>query len=106
MTAQEVRAIVQAEIGSDWSRSNSHGVDLRSCLVQPRKVVCQNTFPQLNKGKPLELWIVLEEEPGSKECYFIVFDERKYSFGLAYGSPDKPAFNGYYGTFLAALAGM
>src|SRR5262249_34327658 len=61
MTSAEVRAIVEAEIGSDWSQPNAHGIDLRECLVEPRLVSCRNTFPRLHGGRPLTLWIVLEE---------------------------------------------
>jgi hypothetical protein len=45
--------------------------------------VCRNTFPKLNGGKPLQFWIVLEESPGKKDGYLIVFDDRQRIFGLA-----------------------
>jgi len=106
MTPAEVRAIVEAEVGGDWSQSNSHGVDLRKCLVKPRKVACRNTFPKLNKGKPLQLWIVLEETPGKTDGYLIVFDEAKHLFGLADWDGDTPVFLGFHGTFLTTLKGM
>lgn len=106
MTSAEVRAIVEAEIGGDWSQSNSHGVDLRKCVVRPRKVACRNTFPKLNKGKPLEFWIVLEEHPGRKDGYLIVFDEDQRRFGLADWSNETPVFLGFHGTFMNTLLGM
>jgi hypothetical protein len=90
MTSAEVRAIVEAEIGGDWSQSNSHAVDLRRCLVQPRQVACRNTFPKLDAGKPLQLWIVLEERPDTKDGDLIVFDERQRKFGLADWDGDTP----------------
>lgn len=106
MTSGEVRAVVEAQIGTDWDRSNPHGVDLRVSLVEPRKVRCRNTFPKLNGGRPLDLWVVLEEVPGSKDGYLIVFDERKGAFGLADWTNDTVVFLGYHGTFLETLDGM
>src|SRR5437879_569311 len=44
VTKVEVRAIIEEEIQGDWSISNAHKVDLRRCLVSPRKVSCRNTF--------------------------------------------------------------
>jgi hypothetical protein len=106
MTSAEVREVVEAEVGSDYSQSNAHGVDLRRCLVQPRNVSCRNTFPKLNSGKPLQLWIVLEETPGEREGYLIVFDDRQRLFGLADWDGDTPVFLGFHGSFLDTLQGM
>jgi hypothetical protein len=106
MSSIDVQAVVMAEIAGDFSRSNAHGVDLSRCLVEPRRVICRNTFPKLNGGKPLELWIVLEESPGKKDGYLIVFDDQQRIFGLAIGDGDTPVFLGFYGTFLNTLQGM
>ena len=106
MIAAEVRAIIESEIGNDWSQTNSHGVDLRRCLVPPRLVACRNTFPKLDGGKPLQLWIVLEETPAMQGGYLIVFDETRLVFGLADWDGDTPVFLGFHGTFLNTLRGM
>jgi hypothetical protein len=106
MTAAEVRAIIRAEVGGDWSQSNAHGIDLRKCLVEPRKVACHNTFPKLNGGKLLQLWIVLEETPGKTDGYLIVFDEGQRVFGLADWAGDTLVFLGFHGSFLNTLQGM
>jgi hypothetical protein len=106
MTPAEVRAIVEAEIGDDWERKNPHGVDLRTCVMTPRKVTCRNTFPKFNAGEPLEMWIVLEETPGKNDGYLIVFDEQERKFGLADWDVDTPVFLGFHGTFLNTLDGM
>jgi hypothetical protein len=106
MHASEVRQQLDAEIAGDWSRTNAHGVDLKKCLVEPRKVNCRNTFPLLRGGQPLPLWIVLEEKPDEKEGYLIVFDEETRKFGLADWDGDTPVFWGFHGSFLATLEGM
>jgi hypothetical protein len=106
MTSVEVRAYVETQIGTNWSPENSHGVDLRKCLVAPRKAACRNTFPRLNGGKPLHLWIVLEEMPGSRSGYLIVFDEKNRRFGLADWDGETAVFLGFHGDFLNTLRGM
>lgn len=106
MTPADVRAIVELELRGDWLQSNSHGVDLRACLVEPRRVSCRNTFPMLNGGQPLELWIVLEETPGSSDGYLIVFDDVQEKFGLADRNGNMPVFLGYYRSFINTLEAM
>lgn len=106
MTSAEVRALVEAEIGGDWPQSNSHAVDLRRCLVHPRQVAGRDPLPKLDAGTPLQLWIVLEEMPGAKDGYLIVFDERRREFGLATWDGEMPVFVGFYGSFLNTLKGM
>jgi hypothetical protein len=106
MSSAEVQAIIEAEIDGNRSQSIAHGVDLRRCLVHPRKVACRNTFPKLHDGRPLELWIVLEETPGSRDGYLIVYDETKRVFGLAAWDGETPVFLGFHGTFLNTLNGM
>jgi hypothetical protein len=106
VTSTELRAIVEAEIGDGWSQSNAQGVDLRSCLVEPRRESCRNTFPELDAGSPLDLWVVLEETPGSKDGYLIVYDDQKRTFGLAAWDAEMPVYLGYYGTFMDTLRAM
>jgi hypothetical protein len=106
VTSAEVRSIVEHEIGDNWSQSNAHQVNFRKCLVQPKKVPCRNTFPQLNGGNPLDLWIVLEETPGKRDGYLIVYDERQCEFGLAVWDGDTPVFIGFYGDLLTTLFRM
>jgi hypothetical protein len=106
MTSAEVRALVEAEIGGDWSRSNDHGLSLRRCLVPPRMITCRNTLPASNSSKPPELWIVLEESPSEKNGYLIVFDDQQRDFGLALWDGDTPVLLGFYGNFLDTLEAM
>lgn len=106
MNASDIRRIVESEIGGDWSRTNDHRVDLRKCVIEPRLVSCKNTFPKLRGGKPLNLWIVLEEHPGTTDGYLIVFDEANHRFGLADYSGTTPVFLGFHGSFWSAFVGM
>jgi len=106
MKSADVRVLVDAEVGGDWSQSNVHRADLRRCLIQPREVACRNTFPKLNDGKPLQLWIVLEESPGKMDGYLIVFDQRQRMFGLAHWDGDTPVFLGFHGSFLTTFQAM
>jgi hypothetical protein len=106
MTTAEVRAIVEAEIGGNWWQTNAHAVDLRKCLVQPRKVTCRNTFPMLDDGTPIQVWVVLEETPDTRDGYLIVFDESRRAFGLANWDGNTPVFLGFHGSFLNTLQGM
>src|SRR5262245_14295045 len=106
MTSAEVRRIVEAEIGEDWSRTNLHKTDLRRCLIEPRKHRCRNTFPKMDEGRPLDLWIVLEEFPREKRGYLIVFDDQTQRFGLADWEESGPVFLGFHGTFINTLEGM
>jgi len=52
------------------------------------------------------LWIVLEETPGRREGYLIVFDEQRRTFGLASWDGESPVFIGFHSTFLNTLQGM
>ncbi len=106
MTPDEVRSIVRAAIGGDSPSSNSLGEYLGARLVTPRLVRCRNTFPQLDAGRPIDLWIVFEEAPGKKDAYLIVFDEQTRKFGLAVWDGDVPVFVGYHGSFTDTLNGM
>lgn len=106
MTAADVRAMIEAEIRTGAPALNLDYVDLEQRLVTPRKVSCGNTFPKVNRGQPLALWVVLEESPGNCQGYLVVFDECERTFGLAIRNGATPVFLGFHGTFLNALQGM
>jgi hypothetical protein len=103
MTSDQVRQIVEAEIGADWDRTNLHGCDLRRCLVEPRLV----TFADSANQDLVELWLVLEEDPDACDGYKIIYDPEENAFGLAYGSYETgPDFIALYGDFLTTYYGM
>lgn len=72
-------------------------------------VTCRNTFPTSVDPKPptLQLWLILEETPGSTEGYVILFDESRGQFGLGCtGRHGGITFLGYYGSFWRTLKDM
>jgi hypothetical protein len=108
MTPEEVKAIVNEHVQRRWDTndpiSNPHGVNLDECLLhQPERRIYLDSF---NKDQPIELWLVLEEDPERHAGYEVVFDENRNEFGLAAAGWECPVFIGYYGSFLDTLAGM
>lgn len=104
MTATELRAKIEAEIGERWAFKNAHGVDLRTCLIEPQ----EREYCDYQETKfPEKLWLVLEEDPMGKKGYSIVFSESADMFGLAIRT-DKhiDMCIGFYGSFMETLEGM
>jgi hypothetical protein len=108
VTPDEVKSLVDDEIRRGWDgedpRANPHGVQLRRCLLtQPERRVYLNSF---NNHYPVEMWLVLEEDPDGHSGYEIVCDEARSEFGLAVPGKEHAVFIGYYGSFRETLAGM
>jgi hypothetical protein len=103
MLPSEVSKIIADEIGTDWARSNLHGVDLRASLLPPERRVLSDA----RDDGPREMWLVLEEKPQDRSGYKIVFDEAEQRFGLAIpGRDGRDVFLGFYGGFLDTFNGM
>lgn len=108
MTSDNVRQLVQQDIGGDWQRSNAHGCDLRRCLVTP--VLFE--YDDIGIRQPdapagvVRLWLVLEESPESRDGYKIVFSEQTGMYGLAVPGTERDVFIGFYGTFLETYEAM
>jgi len=103
MTAEEVTKIVESELGNGRNRTNAHGCDLHTCLVEPYK----QTFAGIRPEDEFQLWVVLEERPGQQEGYLIVFDEDAEAFGLAvHGQKGKPTYISQCNSFIDAFDGM
>lgn len=103
MTSEEVRALVEREIGDDWLRTNWHGCDLRCCLVTPE---LQDYEDWRTPPSVVRLWRVLEEGAEDRSGYKIVFDEQSGLFGLAIPGVSRDVVIGWYGTFLETYDGM
>ena len=57
----------------------------------------------------IEVWLVLEEKPISRDGYQIIFNEKSGKFGLASPdfSPDSyPCLCGWYGDFMTTMKSM
>lgn len=109
MTAEAVRELVEREIAGDWSRTNAHGCDLRRCLIPPELREhddCGGGRPLVEPYPVIRLWLVLEETPGDRDGYKIVFGEEAGMFGLAVSGSPRDVFIGYYGSFLDTYRGM
>jgi hypothetical protein len=104
ITSEEVSKTIADEIGDDWKRTNLHACDLRTCLVTPERRIYLDSF---HDNKPLEMWLVLEEDPATHAGYRIVFDETTRQFGLAIeGKDGRDVWLGHYGTFIQTFDGM
>ena len=103
MTSEDVRRLIEAEVGRDWDRENAHGCTVRRCLVEPEK----RSFSDELNDDTVDLWLVLEEDPEGRTGYKVVYDDVNESFGLAYpGFDGSPSFLGLYGSFLRAYDAM
>lgn len=110
MTPEQVAAYVKMQIGGQWAESNAHGIDLRKCLVTPRKLKMINRIIKDGQisDSIVDVWLVLEEIPG-ENGYSIFFNEEDKELGLASkGFPEDPypVICGYYGDFWTTLKGM
>jgi hypothetical protein len=108
MTEEGIRELIDQEIAGDYSLTNWHGCQLQRCLVQPqlREYDDCGAGPLLNPPPVIQLWLVLEENPGEPAGYKIVYDEKAGLFGLAVQSNTRDVFIGHYGGFLDTYRGM
>ncbi|MDQ4123507.1 MAG: hypothetical protein M3209_18885 [Acidobacteriota bacterium] len=101
MTPKEISRIIEKEINGDWLITNWHNVDLKRCLVRPRKKLYSSY-----QNEPEKFWLILEECPETLECYKIVFDEKTKRFGLAQFSEPYDVILGWYDSFIEAFKAM
>jgi hypothetical protein len=111
MQPHEVRKLVEDAIGDDWAVTNHHRVDLRSALVQPRKITVIERTVRNGKlrDRTVTVWLVLVEKVGLDEGYRIVMKEHEAMFGLASeGFPEDEylVLCGWYGDFMTTFQGM
>ena len=72
-------------------------------MVKPVKKTYEDSFEE---GETLDLWLVLEERPGTSLGQKIVYDENEKEFGLASEEDGKLVFLGYNGTLVETLESM
>jgi hypothetical protein len=104
MTPAQVKAKILTEIGDRWDFKNAHGVDLRTCLVEPE---LRDYYDHNQVEPPEKLWLVLEEDPTHHRGYSIIYDEGEDMFGLAIRTQTHKALCiGLYGSFMETLEAM
>lgn len=103
MNAETITEIIAADLAANPGFFNSHNVDVRTSLVIPTRLRCENSF---REGEFLDLWLVLREHPAEESGYLIVFDETANEFGLAVYGAERRVFIGYYGSFTETLSAM
>lgn len=111
MTNKEVASTVREQIGDDWSKSDSHRVDLSRCLVSPTKinVIARSVQDGKTSDAVIGVWLVLEEDVRNRDGYKIIFEEAANRFGLAspgFPSDAYPILVGWYSDFMTAFEGM
>lgn len=111
MNSEDIKRIVEAQIGSAWEATNLHGLNLRKSLVKPERI--QLIARQVKNGAPqdeaMEAWLVLIEDPETKTGYRIVANDDGSEFGLAsegFKEDKHLVFIGWYGNFLTTFEGM
>ena len=105
-TSESVRALIERQIAGEWKPESGHRLDLRTCLVEPKRKTMEVLVG--NERRTDDLWLVLEERPGEDQRgYRIVYDEVAEEFGLAIdGRGDRLVVIGLYGDFMQTLAAM
>ncbi len=109
MNEKEVSALVEKQLAGRWNQTNFHGVDLKLSLVPPVKIPV--ILPKVIDGKKIEeiieTWLVLEENPETKDGYKIIYDETESIFGLAVnGKEQRLVVIGFYGDFWTTFEAM
>ena len=103
MTSDQVRHLVEAEIGDQWNRSNLHHVNLRTCLIEPRKL----TFVTAKDEREVEAWLVLLENPKGFLGLGVAYQEQTGRFCLVQlVNGYEPCLLGLYAGFFEALDAM
>lgn len=102
MNEEQVRSLVLEQIGAQWGRTNLHGVNLRECLVPPKRISVVDVTNEMD----VEVWVVLQEAPGG-DGYGVVYDEESGKFGLIQVATGyEPSLFGIYGDFFDAFDAM
>ena len=111
MNAQQVRELVEAQIGDNWAITNDHGVNLRRALVTPKKITAFERNVRNGKlgDRLVKVWVVLVEKTETGNGYRIVMKDDEPKFGLAsegFPSDEHLVLNGWNGDFMTAFQGM
>ncbi len=106
LTAEQLSARIDLEIGNNWSQRNGHNCNLKQCLLAVPAL--QQFESSSDPTKTIDLWLILEEDPVNRDGYKVVYDESTNKFGLAckFISGRNGYLGAYGGTFLEAFDAM
>jgi hypothetical protein len=105
LAADQVAAVVEAEILIDPVRARTYGDVLRRCVVMPRPIQCEIGAAQPTSGDAAQrnLWLVLEEPPAWDDHQFIAFEPRHRSFALGHCNGAGSWYLDRWGGFFSLL---
>ena len=111
MNSEDIRRIVEAQIGDAWDMKNNCNVDLRKSLLKPEwiRLIARTVKNGERKDEPMDAWVVLIKDPETKMGYRIVANDDGSKFGLAtkgFEEDKHLIFIGWYGDFLTTFKGM
>jgi hypothetical protein len=102
MTAEEVAALVEREVGAEWDLRNLHGITPREGLVTPERIAAVDAGTE----KDIDIWVVLREVPRGGG-WGVAYNEGSGRFGLVQFTKDyAPCYIGDRGRFLDAFSAM
>lgn len=110
MTAEDVQAIIDSQIGDAIAGANDHGVLLPDALVLPKRIsIIQRIIVGGSIHEELiDVWLVLQESHVSPKGYQIVMSDDAV-FGLAadgFASDAHPVLIGWCGDLVTTLRCM
>ncbi len=111
MNTRQIQDLLLLHVGNGWSATNAHGVNLEKSLVPPRSItIFEQTISNGKiKEKPVDVWLLLKEEPSYDTGYRIVAKLDGSMFGLVHedlNSEPKWFFCGWYRDFMSAFKEM
>jgi hypothetical protein len=108
---EQVRALVEFQIGDARDATNLHRVDLRTALVPPRRITVIERLVRDDEfdDRLTEVWLVLVEGSETEDGYRIVTALDGSSFGLACAGlthDEHLVLVGWYGDFMETFEAM
>jgi len=111
MNTKQIQDLLLLQIDNTWKRTNAHGVNLEKSLVPPQRITIFEQTVSNGKviEKPVDVWLLLKEEPSHDIGYRIVAKPDGNMFGLVHedlNAEPKWFFCGWYKDFMTAFKEM
>ena len=103
MNAAELSSIIERDLSANEHSLAWGGRPIRECLVEPEQKQFSDSF---NGNRPVQLWLVFEEDPVARRAYKVVYSEEDSLFGLAVAGQGRDVLIGFYGGFVETLQAM